>query len=565
MIDLQVLRVMSVTGCDSLKSLFPAGVAKKDVTCRLEELEVRECRELVEIFSKGGEAEGATKMFGFSSLTSLTLTELPKLKYFYPGLHKLEWPVLQELDAFQCEPVKLKCEEDDAEEQVLIEIEKVIQTPSLKKVSLSIGDIQVTWDRESVGGQLQFDKLKDFEELLDSAPLYRFLHMFPNSIQKLAFNECEFDEMFSAERPNADMNELKSIGSEHSWLQPFLENLQTLQVKCCYKLSNLVPSSCTVSFTNLTYLEVSSCNGLIYLFTFSTAKSLGGLKRLKIKKCKSLIEIVSKEGDESDEDEQIIFKQLQVLYLKELRWFRWFYPGNYTLRFPCLEQVHVIDCWWMKTFSPNNIIDHSTTTKWFSAKYESSQQCSDLNSTAHRIFEEKLRNLEDLEVVGDEWKMIWHGVFEGNLFLHKLKALSFKRCETDVFPCEFLQHVPNIERLEVRDSSFDHILCFESHNEDDIGLENFWIQPILRNLTVLKIYHCNSLECLFISSTVKSLAQLKTMEIRICDSIEEIVVCNKEGDESNEDEIIFPQLNSLNLFLLPNLKRYRKSRQIVSS
>ncbi|XP_029127910.1 uncharacterized protein LOC109802723 [Cajanus cajan] len=550
-IDLQVLRYMHVERCDSLKSLFPAGVAKKDVTCRLEMLEVTKCRELVEIFSKGAESEGATKMFVFSSLTSLTLTQLPKLKYFYPGLHTLE------------------CE-DDAEEQVLIEIEKVIQTPSLKKVSFSIGHIQVTWDRESAGGQLQFDKLKDFKELLDSAPLYRFLHKLPN-IQKLAFNRCWFEEMFSAERPNADYTpillhlkvlelshtkELKSIGLEHSWLQPFLENLQTLQVNNCWNLSNLVPSPCTVSFPNLTYLKVGNCYELVYLFTSSTAKSLGRLRRLKIEKCKSLIEIVSSEGNESDEDEQIIFEQLQVLYLKELGVLRWFYPGNYTLRFPCLEQVHVIDCRWMKTFSPNNIINHSTTTKWFSAEYGTSQQCDNHNSTAHRIlFEEKLRNLEHLEVVGDEWKMIWKEVFEGNLFLQKLKGVSFERCETDVFPCEFLQHVPNIERLQVRESRY----------EDDIGLENSWIQPILPNITVLKIYRCNSLRCLFTSSTAKSLTQLKTMEIERCDSIEEIIVCNKERDESNEDEIIFPKLKSLNLEELSKLKSfYRGSLSLPS-
>nr|KYP77132.1 putative disease resistance protein At4g27220 [Cajanus cajan] len=491
-IDLQVLRYMHVERCDSLKSLFPAGVAKKDVTCRLEMLEVTKCRELVEIFSKGAESEGATKMFVFSSLTSLTLTQLPKLKYFYPGLHTLE------------------CE-DDAEEQVLIEIEKVIQTPSLKKVSFSIGHIQVTWDRESAGGQLQFDKLKDFKELLDSAPLYRFLHKLPN-IQKLAFNRCWFEEMFSAERPNADYTpillhlkvlelshtkELKSIGLEHSWLQPFLENLQTLQVNNCWNLSNLVPSPCTVSFPNLTYLKVGNCYELVYLFTSSTAKSLGRLRRLKIEKCKSLIEIVSSEGNESDEDEQIIFEQLQVLYLKELGVLRWFYPGNYTLRFPCLEQVHVIDCRWMKTFSPNNIINHSTTTKWFSAEYGTSQQCDNHNSTAHRIlFEEKVR---------------------------------------------------------------------ESRYEDDIGLENSWIQPILPNITVLKIYRCNSLRCLFTSSTAKSLTQLKTMEIERCDSIEEIIVCNKERDESNEDEIIFPKLKSLNLEELSKLKSfYRGSLSLPS-
>lgn len=95
----QLLQEVWVDGCHSLKSLFPASVAK-DLT-RLEMLSISNCRELVEIFSKDEiAAEGATKEFVFPCLTSLHLKELQRLIYFYPGLHKLKCPLLKEVKAF---------------------------------------------------------------------------------------------------------------------------------------------------------------------------------------------------------------------------------------------------------------------------------------------------------------------------------------------------------------------------------------------------------------------------------------------------------------------------------
>ncbi|TKY63985.1 putative disease resistance protein RGA4 [Spatholobus suberectus] len=251
-ISFKKLKHMLVEKCGSLKSLFPASVAK-DLTS-LEALSVTDCRELVEIFSEDeNAAEGATEEFVFRRLTSLTLKELPGLKYFYPGLYKLECPVLEELRACHFELLKHKCQEDHPGEQVRIQIEKVIQLdliPSLKKLSFCIVDTPVTWDRES--GLLQAEKQPKFQES-DSALLYGILDSVLPSKEKLTLHFCGFLKMFHANRPKADctrilshvkglelrhMYRLESIGLEHSWLQPFPENLQTLQVKWCTGLNN---------------------------------------------------------------------------------------------------------------------------------------------------------------------------------------------------------------------------------------------------------------------------------------------------------------------------------------
>ncbi|KAL2336070.1 hypothetical protein Fmac_010516 [Flemingia macrophylla] len=558
-IDLQVLRVMSVERCNCLRSLFPAIVAKKDLTLRLEKLKVTECNELVEIFSKGAEEkEEATKKLVLSCLRSLTLRELPRLKYLYRGVERAE------------------C---DGEEQLLIQIHKVIEIPSLNKLSLDIGDVQVTRDREL----LLFESGKDFEDLLDSsAPLS---HMFPN-IQKFVFSDCGFEEIFSAERPIYadytlglllnikglvihDMWDLKSIGLEQSWLQPFPQNLQKLQVIECSELTKLVPSGCTVYFSNLTHLKVSRCWRLLYLFTSSTAKSLGRLKRLQITECGSLKEIVSAENESDDEDKEIIFEQLQVLYLKTLDELSCFYFGNWTLHFPCLEEVYLIDCNRMKSFSRHNRIDNSTEYECYTEEDGTPQQCSsDLNSTVQRILEEKLSMSKHLTIGGvNELEII-----QGNI-LHSLELLTF--LDFDEFPYEFLKQMPNIEKLEVRESRFKEIFCLENPNIDEflsqleglgleslpnlvsIGFEN--LVPSIAsfsNLMDLKVYSCNELLYLFTYSTAKSLGQLKTIQIASCESIKEIVVCDKEGGESNEDEIIFPHLKCLTLYRLRKLRSF---------
>ncbi|KHN04133.1 hypothetical protein glysoja_047827, partial [Glycine soja] len=196
-------------------------------------------------------------------------------------------------------------------------------------------------------------------------------------------------------------------------------------------------------------------------------------------------------------------------------------------------------------------------------------------------------NIEHLTLGEHELNMILRGEFQGN-HLNELKVHAlFFHIESDVF----LQRVPNIEKLEVRDGSFKEIFCFDSLNVDEdglvsqlkvicsdslpelvsIGSENSGIVPFLRNLetlqviscfssinlvpctvsfsnlTYLKVKSCKSLLYLFTSSTARSLGKLKTMEIGWCDSIEEIVSSTEEGDESDENEIIFQQLNCLKL------------------
>ena len=82
-IDLHVLEEMRVEYCRSLTCLFPESVAK-DLT-GLEVFMVTECEQLEEIYRKdetSGEEEGSAQHSMFPRLTTFTLEQLPRLKYF---------------------------------------------------------------------------------------------------------------------------------------------------------------------------------------------------------------------------------------------------------------------------------------------------------------------------------------------------------------------------------------------------------------------------------------------------------------------------------------------------
>ncbi|MCH97686.1 rpp4 candidate R5, partial [Trifolium medium] len=143
------------------------------------------------------------------------------------------------------------------------------------------------------------------------------------------------------------LSELESIGFEHSWMGPFIENLQTIHVLYCASLTSLSPS--TVSFSTLEKLNVNNCHGLKYLFTSSTAKTLSVLKEIKLVNCESIIEIVAKEGDEPNEGE-MLFMELSILTLGSLPKLGSFYSGSFTLSFSSLKEVSFTQCNSTKVF-----------------------------------------------------------------------------------------------------------------------------------------------------------------------------------------------------------------------
>ncbi|RDX76649.1 hypothetical protein CR513_43339, partial [Mucuna pruriens] len=315
---MQLLQQVSVDNCKCLTSLFPASIAKDLV--KLEDLVMKHCDGLMAIASEDNADQRGTNLeLTFPCMTSLTLWDLPK---------------------FECH----------------VCIEKL--TPNLKELGLGLNEVKLIWHGEYQGNLLHKLKVLILLNFHFEPNVFEFLQQVPN-IEKLEVSFGSFRKFFCSENCNVDytgllqylkvlslesLSESETIGLEKTLIEPFIRNLETLDVSSCYGVTNLAPSP--IRFSNLMCLYVFECHGLEYLFTSSTAKSLGRLKVMEIKSCESIKEIVSKEEDEAEEDE-IIFWKLHYLNIESLPNLISFYKGS--LSFPSLVQLSVINCHSMKT------------------------------------------------------------------------------------------------------------------------------------------------------------------------------------------------------------------------
>lgn len=200
---------------------------------------------------------------------------------------------------------------------------------------------------------------------------------------------------------------------------------------------------------------------------------------------------------------------------------------------------------------------------------------------------------------------IWNGQFPTNLFC-KLKFLRL--CdfydEQISFPYWLLPRIPTLEELFVEYSSFKEILFSDRPTTEErqirsvMNLKNLWlwglvkleniskegseVDTVLENLeqlyvvecsnllklapsevsfnhlTYLEVGKCENLVKLITSSTARSLARLKTMKIKDCKMIEEIITT-----DTLEEEIEFCQLEILELERLPNLMNFCSNNCIL--
>ncbi|MCI20405.1 hypothetical protein A2U01_0041567 [Trifolium medium] len=139
-------------------------------------------------------------------------------------------------------------------------------------------------------------------------------------------------------------------------MEPFVGKLETIFVKECDCLTNLIPSDIQVSFSNLTELKVEDCCRLEYLFSSSTTKTLHVLKKMCVSNCESIQNMVANKDENS-----ITFRQLQFLSLKLLPKLESFYSGSSILNFPSLKEVSITECHNMKVFCSGEAITEELT------------------------------------------------------------------------------------------------------------------------------------------------------------------------------------------------------------
>ncbi|WVZ06064.1 hypothetical protein V8G54_019410 [Vigna mungo] len=381
------LEEVFVSDCGELEALFPSSLARNLV--KLEELDIENCEKLVDIVGKDDEIElETTKMFKFPCLLFLILFRLPRLSCFYPGKHHLVCPLLETLDVSYCPKLKLFTSEfHDSHKESVIEIqvsstitisrlqhpifliEKVV--PKLKELTVNEESIillshanlpqdlfrklnllllcQEDEDEDNRKDTLPFDFLLKVPSLehLKLSGYFGLTEIFPSV--KLKVHDKILSRLKHLTLYNLEV--LKSIGLEHSWVKPYSERLESLELIECPQVVKLVSGA--VSFMNMKLLHVTDCERMEYLFTFSVAKSLVQLVDLSIQNCGSIKEIVKNQNE--DASHEIIFGWLKILNLDSLPLLGSFYSGKATLLFSRLKKVTISKCPNMKTFSQGDI------------------------------------------------------------------------------------------------------------------------------------------------------------------------------------------------------------------
>ncbi|XLT07532.1 hypothetical protein HN51_053325, partial [Arachis hypogaea] len=584
-LNFQLIQQVRVDTCKSLTSLFPKSVAKDFVN--LENLELKHCKSLVEIIA-GNETtpkRAISNLIKFPRLTLLILLDLPSFNCFYCSLHCVLLKTLNGHDP-----------------QIEDEVSFKEVTPKLTNFLFDEREAKMIGHEECDGSHfcdINVSDMQSFNVELESDELpYTFLQKV-SCINTLQVKNCSIKEIFCFERPSSDcaqflphlkelklasLSELISIGFERSWIREssILRTLVTLEVKSCSGLTSLISSP--VCFSNLTHLTVSECDSMIYLFTSATAKSLSQLKEMKISNCKSIQEIVSDEGEESIHNE-IVFEQLQELRFQGLKNLRRFYNGDFTLCFPSLEELEVIECHRMEIFCESTI----NTNKLSAVLLEYGDATPlevDLNSTLLNIYKAKVakfvREVKDLKL--SEHPMI-HGIWNApfrvpSLCFIRLKILIVEKCEftSIVIPSHILSLLCKLEELVVRQCDSVTAIFEVTHEakgtkinslmsrlkkltiEQLPNLEHVWNSDPTQQISYFQSFQevyvrgCNNLQRLFLTSVAENLNKLEKLEVTECDRLVEIVAKDEVVVEGAPKEFALQSLTSIKLWSLPEMK-----------
>ncbi|XP_014496944.1 uncharacterized protein LOC106758543 isoform X1 [Vigna radiata var. radiata] len=582
------LTYLEVENC-MLRSLMTCSTAKTLV--QLKTMKVSSCPKLVEIISENEGEE--IQEIEFKLLRSLELVSLQNLTSFM-NVDKcdLKFPVMENLVVSECPK--------------MTKFSKVQSAPNLQKVQVVAtekdkwyweGDLNATLKKHFTH-QVSFEyskhmKLKDYPEMKDVCQ------------GKLVFQDNFFGSLKKLEFDAASKREIVLP----SYVLPYLKNLEELNVESCksarvifdiddceikdtvFRLKKLTLKDLSnmkwiwnknpegiASFPNLEEVLVNSCGTLVTLFPSTLARNLSKLKTLTIHNCCKLVEIVEKEEEMEDEiTEMFEFPCLSKLFLWNLPMLICFYPRKHHLKCPILERLHVAYCRKLKLFTSQP--HHSLPHPMF-------------------LIEEVVPKLK--EVILNEKNITLLKDGHSPDLLHKLNYLDLAsedyENKKDSLPFDFLQKVPNLEYLVVRqcfglkeifpskklDGDHDGILLAGlnklSLNKllelESIGLDHPWVKPYtekLQGLAVIKcprlerlvncvtsfinlkqliVKNCKRMKYLFTFSTAKSLGKLETLRIENCESMKEII---EKEDENGYDEIIFGRLTKLWLYSLPKL------------
>ncbi|GKC05477.1 NB-ARC domains-containing protein, partial [Tanacetum coccineum] len=386
-----------------------------------------------------------------------------------------------------------------------------------------------------------------------------------------------------------------------------LQKLEELKISSCRSLKEIfeikrvnkngsdilpgvtIPRSANMTLLelpNLKILRIINCDLLEHIFTSSTLDSLKQLIELTVEECNAMQVIVKEDGHHTSKT--VLFPRLKSLTLTDLPNVEGFFLGMNEFRWSILDEVKIYGCPKMMTFTsgrsmtPKLLYIHTGIGKHSlgcglnfplsnasheEVQFHSSSMCSNPNI---------------IKLLQYPWS--FSNLFEVNLELCENLLKS-----GIIFRCNELINLQNLEKLHIRrkywQSSFEEVKeIFEVVNleNDDVNEKQSvvvfpklkevtlgelvgmryiwkssrWITLNFPSLTQVLIDRCPLLEHVFTCCMVRSLLQLRELDIRRCDNMEVIVKKAEDSDTRATDVVVFRSLKSVKLDFLPNLKGF---------
>ena len=170
-------------------------------------------------------------------------------------------------------------------------------------------------------------------------------------------------------------------------------------------------------------------------------------------------------------------------------------------------------------------------------------------------------------------KMLLNGI--ENLYLDELKGVKSVIYELDMTGFQQLKrlHVQNNAEIKyiinsrgmvisdvvfpvLETLSLKNMINLEEICHGQIPLASF------RNLSIMKVEHCEKLKFIFSSTIAKGLPQLQELLIQECSRMGAIII-KEEGEIEDRDMILFPQLRRLELHELPKLVSFLNTQKPI--
>ncbi|KAH9753100.1 Disease resistance protein [Citrus sinensis] len=508
------LRIIIVRGCDKLKHLFSFSMAKN--LLRLQKVEVLFGGDLEMIV--GPDREKPTTSLGFNeiiadddtapkvilpSLEELNLTLLRNMKKLWAD-HNQGMYCCQNLTKVivsSCDRMKYLFSYSMVNSLLLLQHLEIRACKSME------GVVDTTGWSERDEGHIHFPKLHSLE--LHCLPE---LTSFANTGHIHSDLVVEFPSLLEL-RISGCSNMLRFISTSspedtiHSEMQPpplFDEKvrLPRVEVLLMEMMDNLRRiwhhQLASESFSKLKNLDIWWCDNLRNIFP-PLVGIPSSLVNLKVSGCPKLEEIVGHVGQEVKEN-RIAFSKLKVLILDDLPRLTSFCLENYTLEFPSLERVSMTHCPNMKNFS-HGILSIPKPCKVQVTEKEEGElhhwEGNNLSSTIQKCYDEMI----------------------GFLDINRLQLSHFPR----------LQEIWHGQALPV---------------------------SFFNNLAQLVVDDCTNMSSAIPANLLRCLNNLEWLEVRNCDSIEEVFHFEELNADKEHIGPPFPKLSELRLIDLPKLKRF---------